>query len=34
VDFDAPDQAIPARIAPEVEQAIMVGNAKRLYRLG
>ncbi len=32
-DFDAPDQAIPARIDPDVKCAIMAGNAKRLYRL-
>ncbi len=33
-DFDAPDQAIPARLAPDVEAGIMAGNAKRLYRFG
>ncbi len=32
-DFDAPDKAIPARLAPDVEAGIMAGNAKRLYRL-
>jgi predicted TIM-barrel fold metal-dependent hydrolase len=32
-DFDAPDQAIPARLEPDLEAAIMAGNACRLYRL-
>jgi hypothetical protein len=32
-DFDAPDQAIPVRLAPAQEEAIMSGNAKALYRL-
>jgi len=31
-DFDAPDQAIPTRIAPDLERAIMADNARRLYR--
>lgn len=33
-DFDAPDQAIPARLAPDVEAGIMAGNAKALYGWG
>lgn len=32
-DFDAPDAAIPIPLEPELEQAIMAGNASRLYRL-
>jgi predicted TIM-barrel fold metal-dependent hydrolase len=32
-DFDAPDQALPVRLAPEVERRIMVENARELYRL-
>ena len=32
-DFDAPDQALPVRLAPEVERKIMVENARALYRL-
>jgi len=32
-DFDAPDQAIPARVPPAVERAIMAENARTLYRL-
>ena len=33
-DFDAPDQAFPVRLAPDLERAIMGENAHRLYRLG
>ena len=32
-DFDAPDQALPVRLAPEVERKIMAENARTLYRL-
>jgi predicted TIM-barrel fold metal-dependent hydrolase len=32
-DFDAPDQALPVRLAPEVERKIMAENARSLYRL-
>lgn len=32
-DFDAPDAAIPVRLDPPVEEAIMWRNASRLYRL-
>jgi uncharacterized protein len=32
-DFDAPDQAIPVKLDPELESAIMAGNARRLYGL-
>jgi uncharacterized protein len=32
-DFDSPDQALPVRLAPDVEHKIMVGNARALYRL-
>lgn len=32
-DFDSPDQALPVRLAPAVEQKIMVENARSLYRL-
>jgi uncharacterized protein len=32
-DFDAPDQALPVRLAPDVERKIMVENARALYRL-
>jgi uncharacterized protein len=32
-DFDAPDQAIPVRLAPELERQIMAGNARALYGL-
>ncbi|MGN6565187.1 MAG: amidohydrolase family protein [Thermomicrobiales bacterium] len=32
-DFDAPDQALPVRLAPPLERAIMAGNARQLYRL-
>ena len=32
-DFDAPDQALPVRLAPDVEQKIMAENARVLYRL-
>jgi predicted TIM-barrel fold metal-dependent hydrolase len=31
-DFDAPDQALPVRLAPEVERKIMSENAQSLYR--
>lgn len=31
-DFDAPDTALPVKLAPDLEEAIMSGNAKRLYR--
>jgi predicted TIM-barrel fold metal-dependent hydrolase len=32
-DFDAPDQAIPVRLDPDLERAIMTENARRLYGL-
>jgi len=32
-DFDAPDRALPVRLAPEVERKIMAENARALYRL-
>ena len=32
-DFDAPDQALPPRLAPELERKIMADNARALYRL-
>ncbi|HEU5099926.1 MAG TPA: amidohydrolase family protein [Roseiflexaceae bacterium] len=32
-DFDAPDRALPVRLAPEVERRIMAENARALYRL-
>lgn len=32
-DFDAPDQAIPVKLAPALEEQIMSGNAKALYKL-
>jgi predicted TIM-barrel fold metal-dependent hydrolase len=32
-DFDAPDQAIPVRLDPKLEQMIMADNARALYRL-
>jgi predicted TIM-barrel fold metal-dependent hydrolase len=32
-DFDAPDRALPVRLAPEVERKIMSENARALYRL-
>ena len=32
-DFDAPDQALPVRIAPELERKIMAENARAFYRL-
>jgi predicted TIM-barrel fold metal-dependent hydrolase len=31
-DFDAPDQAIPVKLAQELEQKIMSDNARALYR--
>ena len=31
-DFDAPDQALPVRLAPDVERKIMSENAQSLYR--
>ncbi len=30
-DFDAPDHAFPVRLAPDVERAVMAGNAHALY---
>jgi predicted TIM-barrel fold metal-dependent hydrolase len=33
-DFDAPDQALPVRLAPDLERKIMSENAQSLYRLG
>jgi uncharacterized protein len=32
-DFDAPDRALPLRLAPDVERKIMAENARALYRL-
>jgi predicted TIM-barrel fold metal-dependent hydrolase len=32
-DFDAPDQALPVKLAPDLERKIMVENARALYRL-
>lgn len=32
-DFDAPDQAFPVRLPPDIERRIMAENARRLYRL-
>ena len=32
-DFDAPDQALPVRVAPELERKIMADNARVLYQL-
>jgi len=32
-DFDAPDHAVPARLAAAVERAVMAENARALYRL-
>ena len=32
-DFDAPDQAFPARLPADLERRIMNGNARALYRL-
>jgi predicted TIM-barrel fold metal-dependent hydrolase len=32
-DFDAPDAALPERLEPELEAAVMHENARRLYRL-
>jgi predicted TIM-barrel fold metal-dependent hydrolase len=31
-DFDAPDQAFPVRLPPDLKQKIMGENARRLYR--
>jgi predicted TIM-barrel fold metal-dependent hydrolase len=31
-DFDSPDQALPVRLAPDVERKIMIENARTLYR--
>jgi len=31
-DFDSPDQALPVRLAPDVERKIMSENAQSLYR--
>lgn len=31
-DFDAPDQAFPVKLAPELERKIMADNARALYR--
>jgi predicted TIM-barrel fold metal-dependent hydrolase len=33
-DFDAPDQALPRGIEPDLRQAILSENAMRLYRFG
>lgn len=32
-DFDAPDRALPVRLAPDLEAKIMAENARKLYRL-
>jgi uncharacterized protein len=32
-DFDAPDQALPVKLPPDQERAIMAENARALYRL-
>jgi predicted TIM-barrel fold metal-dependent hydrolase len=32
-DFDAPDRALPVRLAPEIQRSIMAENARALYRL-
>ena len=32
-DFDAPDQAFPVRLPPDLERKIMADNARALYRL-
>jgi predicted TIM-barrel fold metal-dependent hydrolase len=32
-DFDAPDQALPANLSPELRQAILADNARAFYRL-
>ena len=32
-DFDAPDQALPVKLPPDQERAIMADNARALYRL-
>jgi predicted TIM-barrel fold metal-dependent hydrolase len=32
-DFDAPNEAIPTKLEPALERAIMADNAKKLYRL-
>jgi predicted TIM-barrel fold metal-dependent hydrolase len=31
-DFDAPDQALPVRLALDLERKIMADNARALYR--
>ena len=31
-DFDAPDQAFPVRLDADFKQAIMAGNAQKLYQ--
>jgi hypothetical protein len=31
-DFDAPDQAFPVRLPPDLERAVMTENARALYR--
>jgi predicted TIM-barrel fold metal-dependent hydrolase len=33
-DFDAPDQALPVRLSPDLEAAIMAENARAFYKLG
>ncbi len=32
-DFDAPDGALPVRLAPDLERAVLAENARRFYRL-
>ena len=32
-DFDAPNQAFPFKLTPQVERKIMAENARALYRL-
>ncbi len=32
-DFDAPDQALPFRLPPQMERKIMAENARAVYRL-